>query len=76
MKDILNLVFGVFFLFLFVFYPLTAEAYFGPGLGVGTLGVVFGLLASIIMTFVAIIWYPVKRMIKKKQALKEMDEDE
>ncbi len=76
MRDILNFVFGVFFLFLFVFYPLTAEAYLGPGLGVGTLGVVFGLLASIIMTFVAIIWYPVKRMIKKKQALKEMDEDE
>jgi len=76
MRDILNLVFGVFFLFLFVLYPLTAEAYLGPGLGVGTLGVVFGLLASIIMTFVAIIWYPVKRMIKKKQALKEMDEDE
>ena len=76
MRDILNFVFGVFFLFLFVLYPLTAEAYLGPGLGVGTLGVVFGLLASIIMTFVAIIWYPVKRMIKKKQALKEMDEDE
>ena len=76
MRYILNLVFGVFFLFLFVLYPLTAEAYLGPGLGVGTLGIVFGVLASIIMTFFAIIWYPVKRMIKKKQALKEIDEDE
>jgi hypothetical protein len=45
--------------------PLTAHAYVGPGMGVGTIGVILGILLSIILAFVAIIWYPIKRLFKR-----------
>ncbi|MEL6265915.1 MAG: hypothetical protein AAFR52_09765 [Pseudomonadota bacterium] len=58
-------------LFIFAMVALAATpaaAYIGPGIGAGTIAVVLGVLASIVMAFVAILWYPVKRMLKKKKA--------
>jgi len=43
----------------------TAEAYIGPGLGTGIIGVVLGILVSIFLALTAIIWYPLKRLFKK-----------
>jgi len=51
-----------------VLAALPAEAYIGPGVGAGTIAVVLGILASIVMAFFAVLWYPVKRMIKKCKA--------
>jgi hypothetical protein len=45
--------------------PLEALAYIGPGLGMGTIGVVLGVLFSIVMVFISIIWYPFKRLLKQ-----------
>jgi len=45
-----------------------AHAYIGPGLGAGTIAVVFGILSSIFFAFVGIIWYPVKRLFKGRKA--------
>lgn len=44
--------------------PLTAHAYIGPGAGAGTLAIVLGILSSIFLAFVGILWYPIKRLIK------------
>lgn len=44
---------------------LEAQAYIGPGLGLGTVGAILGLLMSIIVAIFAIIWYPIKRLLKK-----------
>jgi Na+-driven multidrug efflux pump len=41
-----------------------AFAYLGPGLGMGALGVAFGILGSIFFGFVAVIWYPIKRLLR------------
>jgi hypothetical protein len=49
-----------------VLLPAQAFAYIGPGLGAGTLGVVFGLLGSIFLALFAFFWYPIKRMIFRK----------
>ncbi|HCX21542.1 MAG TPA: hypothetical protein DHN29_06480 [Cytophagales bacterium] len=49
---------------LLILLPLTAEAYIGPGLGTGVIGVVLGILASIILMLIAIVWYPLKRLFK------------
>lgn len=46
----------------------TAQAYIGPGAGAGAIVVVLGILASILLAFVAILWYPFKRLLKKRQA--------
>jgi len=43
-----------------------AHAYVGPGLGAGTIGVVIGLIASVFVALFALLWYPLKRLLKKK----------
>lgn len=42
-----------------------AQAYIGPGLGAGTIGVILGIITSILLAIVALVWYPFKRIIKK-----------
>ena len=45
--------------------PAEARAYLGPGLGMGAIGVAFGVFGSIVLGMVAVIWYPFKRLIRK-----------
>lgn len=47
--------------------PGQADAYVGPGLGAGTIGVILGIIGSIFIALFAIIWYPLKRLLKKKK---------
>lgn len=47
--------------------PVSAYAYIGPGVGAGTIAVVLGILASIVMAFFSIIWYPVKRVMRRRR---------
>jgi len=46
---------------------MPATAYIGPGAGAGTIAVVLGVLASIVMAFIALLWYPIKRLLKSKK---------
>jgi hypothetical protein len=54
---------------LFIF-PLPAFAYVGPGLGLGALGVVIGVVVSFFLAIVGLIWYPLKRLYKKIRKIK------
>lgn len=45
--------------------PNIAHAYVGPGLGAGALAVFLGLIASVFLALFAIIWYPVKGVVKR-----------
>ena len=58
-------------------FPQIAHAYVGPGLGAGTIGVILGIIGSIFIAIFAIVWYPLKRLLKKnkqkKPAAKEAD---
>lgn len=42
-----------------------AHAYIGPGLGAGTIGVIIGIIVSVFLAIVGIVWYPFKRLIRK-----------
>jgi len=53
----------IYFLVL-MFLPSTAEAYIGPGLGTGVIGVVLGTLVAIGLALIAIVWYPLKRLYR------------
>ena len=44
-----------------------AEAYIGPGAGAGMIAVVFGVITSVFFAFVAIVWYPIKRLFKGRK---------
>jgi cell division protein FtsW (lipid II flippase) len=55
----------IFFQFLFLFHLASiTEAYIGPGLGLGTIGVVLSVVAANILVLLALFWYPFKRFVK------------
>jgi hypothetical protein len=50
---------------LLIALPAPALAYGGPGLGLGIISAVFGVLGAILLGFIAILWYPFKRLIRR-----------
>ena len=56
---------------LIVLTPGVAHAYMGPGLGLGFLGAVFGVVGSILLGIAAIVWYPIKRLWRKLRRPKD-----
>jgi len=41
-------------------------AYMGPGVGAGVFAVIGGILLSVVMAIVAVVWYPMKRLLGKR----------
>lgn len=48
-----------------LFYPPLASAYIGPGLGAGAVTVVLGIVSGLLMLIVGVVWYPVKKLIRR-----------
>lgn len=46
-------------------YPPPAMAYIGPGLGSGALAAVLGAVLGMLMLVVGVVWYPIKRLIRR-----------
>lgn len=44
-----------------------AHAYIGPGAGAGTIAIVVGVIASVFLALVAIVWYPLKRLFNGRK---------
>lgn len=49
----------------------SVQAYVGPGLGAGALALVLGVIGSVLLAVFAILWYPLKRVLKKRKAAAE-----
>ena len=62
--------------FFYIFTPVTVLAYIGPGLGLGAIGIVLGIIASVLLALFAIFWYPIKRYIKKLRGNKADEDDD
>ena len=43
--------------------PSYGEAYVGPGLGLGVVGAVIGVIVAVFLAFVGMLWYPIKRFV-------------
>jgi hypothetical protein len=56
----------------------SAEAYIGPGAGIGAIGTVVALFGAILLAIVAFVWYPVKRLLRtrKREPNHEVNEKE
>ncbi len=52
----------------FVLHPVAVHAYIGPGVGAGAIAAVFGVIGSILLAIVAVVYYPIKRMLKGRKA--------
>jgi hypothetical protein len=46
----------------------SAEAYVGPGMGLGVIAAVVGFLTAILLALAGMVWYPVKRMLRARRA--------
>ncbi|HQU67628.1 MAG TPA: hypothetical protein PLI43_05465 [Albidovulum sp.] len=46
--------------------PSDAVAYIGPGVGAGAVASVLGVISAIFLAIVAVVYYPIKRMLKGK----------
>ncbi|MDJ0652677.1 MAG: hypothetical protein QNJ40_00875 [Xanthomonadales bacterium] len=44
-----------------------AAAYIGPGAGISVIGSLLGLLATIVVAIGAILFWPVRRMLKRRK---------
>jgi O-antigen/teichoic acid export membrane protein len=57
-----------------VFFLCSGEAfaYVGPGLGLGAIGAILGTIFALLLGLIGILWYPIKRMINKFKAGKEL----
>ena len=42
-----------------------AMAYIGPGAGIAAIGTVLAFIAAIMLSIIAFLWYPIKRVVKK-----------
>lgn len=47
--------------------PTPALAYLGPGVGAGALAAVVGVVGAIFLALFAVLYYPIKRMLKKRK---------
>ena len=52
---------------LLLFSVATAHAYVGPGLGIGVIAAILSALLAVILAVAGFVWYPIKRMLKKKK---------
>ena len=48
-------------------FPLPALAYLGPGAGLSAIGALLALFAAIAVAIFGFLWYPIKRLRRKKQ---------
>tara|TARA_Y100001970_G_scaffold73712_1_gene93531 strand:+ start:7369 stop:7575 length:207 start_codon:yes stop_codon:yes gene_type:complete len=54
-------------IFLFFLIPNYSFAYIGPGMGGGFLAATIGIIIAIFAALFGILWFPVKRFLKKKK---------
>ena len=56
-------------------HPGMAHAYIGPGVASGALAAVVGVIGSIFLALFAVIYYPIKRMLKRRKSAAATDTD-
>jgi len=45
-----------------------ATAYMGPGAGLTAIGTALGVIAALLLAVVGFIWYPMKRLLRRRKA--------
>ena len=58
----------IFFIFII---PSFAHAYLGPGVGGGIIAATIGVVVAIFAAIFGILWFPIKRFLKKRRNAKQ-----
>ena len=61
--------------FILCFICTSSFAYLGPGVGAGAIAATLGLIVAIFAALFGLIWFPVKRLLKKRKEKKEQQQD-
>ena len=62
-------------LIIFCLFTTPAFSYLGPGFGGGVILATFGIIVAIFAAFFGLIWFPIKRLIKKRKEKQEKQEE-
>lgn len=65
----------VFLSLVFLLFSNHAYAYVGPGLGVGVIGAIIGVIGAILMALIGVFWYPLKRLFGKADDDENLEDD-
>tara|TARA_Y100000590_G_scaffold41975_1_gene44735 strand:+ start:1592 stop:1810 length:219 start_codon:yes stop_codon:yes gene_type:complete len=66
----------LYFLILFCFsFSNSAFAYLGPGIGGGLISATIGIIVAIFAALFGLIWFPAKRLLKKRKEKKEKQQN-
>tara|TARA_Y100000766_G_scaffold120770_1_gene103730 strand:+ start:90 stop:287 length:198 start_codon:yes stop_codon:yes gene_type:complete len=50
-----------------ILIPFFTNAYIGPGMAGGFIASIVGIILAILIGFVAVLYYPIKRFLKKRK---------
>ena len=50
-------------------------AYIGPGVGGGVVAATIGIIVAIFAALIGLIWFPIKRLLKKRKVEKEQQQN-
>jgi len=53
---------------------LPAQAYIGPGMGAGAIASALGVLGAILLAIFGVLYYPIKRILKKRKNAKQTND--
>ena len=54
---------------------LPVHAYIGPGMGAGAIASVLGVLGAILLAIFGLLYYPIKRILKKRKVAKQANNE-
>ena len=63
-----------FFLIALIIISLPTHAYIGPGMGAGVIASILGILFSVVLAIAGLIYYPLKRLLKKRKPINKSDD--
>ena len=59
----------------FLFITTSSHAYLGPGVGGGVIVATIGVIVAIFAALFGLIWFPVKRLLKKRKDKKDQQQN-
>ena len=61
--------------FILCLIATSSFAYIGPGVGGGVVAATIGIIVAIFAALIGLIWFPIKRLLKKRKTEKEQQQN-
>lgn len=61
---------------IFILMTCNSYAYLGPGIGGGIIAATIGLVVAVLIGLIGLIWFPLKKLLKKRKKNKTVEKRE